>query len=281
MNKLNKEAINEITYLLDEIRDIVRLLGEFGIHINSDCWSATIPIDHDYEDILSWDKRDFEKIDISNVKTFTIGGNIITGSQHRYKGKTIIAPKELAEIQGNIFNQYLKLIIQSISLKHFKLELKEPYGLIDNCGWEHYFCIDATIKASALSENKTEKLLKDILNEEDNIIELSGSPINKEPTENKYWEKINLKPKGNFAYMVEFFSWDLIDPSESKYQGCFSQYDYNGKYIRDCMKLINKVEKRAKELADKYTDKNVKVTVNDFNEGCQYGMAIYVWIPYQ
>lgn len=25
----------------------------------------------------------------------------------------------------------------------------------------------------------------------------------------------------------------------------------------------------------------VKVTINDFNEGCQYGMAIYVWIPYQ
>lgn len=55
----------------------------------------------------------------------------------------------------------------------------------------------------------------------------------------------------------------------------------NGKYIRDAMHLINTVEERANKIAMKYADKGVKVTINDFNEGCQYGMVVYVWIPYQ
>ena len=81
--------------------------------------------------------------------------------------------------------------------------------------------------------------------------------------------------------MIEFFSTSSVCQDDDDYIGCFSAHDYNGKYIRDAMALINDVEKRAKELEDKYSDKGVEITVNDFNEGCQYGMAVYVWIPYQ
>lgn len=53
--------------------------------------------------------------------------------------------------------------------------------------------------------------------------------------------------------------------------------------LKKMVKLAKDLRKflRANELENKYCDKGVKVTINDFNEGCQYGMAIYVWIPYQ
>lgn len=163
MTKLNEEAINGITLLLNEVKDVIRLLNEFGIHIDSDCWSATIPVDHTYENILDWNKKDFETLDVSNINAFTIGGNISTGYEHEYKNETIIAPKKLAEIQGEIFEKYLKSILQSVSLKHFKLEIEEPYGLIDNCGWEHYLCIKATIKESGLKQEDDKMNIECIL----------------------------------------------------------------------------------------------------------------------
>ena len=279
VKKLNKEAIDEITYLLNEVKDVVKLLGEFGIDIDSDCWSATSPINHDYEDILFWDRKNFEALDVSNIKSFNIGGNIVTGSQHTYKDEVIIAPKDLAEVQGNIFTRYLLSIINSVSLRHFKLKLDEPFGLIDNCGWECYLVIEATIKESATTDSdaETKKLLQEVKNEQDTIIELSASPIYERPSNKFFSEECNLRPKGDFAYMVEFFS-DLIVDEDTIYQGSFG---VNSRYIKDAMKLITEVENRAKEIADKYADKGVKVTVNGLNDGCEKGMAIYVWIPYQ
>ena len=279
VKKLNKEAIDEIMYLLNEVNDVVRLLDEFGIHIDSDCWSATNPINHNYENILSWNRKNFETLDISNIKSFNIGGNITTGYQHKYKDKVVIAPKDLAEVQEGIFTKYLVSIINSVSLKHFKLKLDEPFGLINNCGWECYLVIEATVQKSAIIDNDTEtkKLVEKIKNEEDVIIELSGSPVNKNPSNKFFSKESNLQPQGNFAYMIEFFS-DLIIDEDTIYQGAFG---VNSKYIKDAMKLITKVENRAKEIEEKYAEKGVKATVNGLNDGCEKGMAIYVWIPYQ
>ena len=83
---------------------------------------------------------------------------------------------------------------------------------------------------------------------------------------------------GDFAYMVEFFSFHLIDEDSNEYQG---GYGLNNEYIKDAMFLINRVENRAEILRQNYEDKEVKVTVNGLNDGCQGGLAVYVWIPYQ
>lgn len=158
MAKLNEEAIDEIVYLLNEVKDVVRLLKEFGIYINSDSWLAST---FGGEDILRWKRKDFEKINEVNWgDKFYIGGNVVTGNEHEYKNEYIIAPKELAEIQGRIFEEYLKSIIKSNPLKHFKLEFVDEFGLTENCGWEHYLRIDATIQKSALEEDKKKEELK-------------------------------------------------------------------------------------------------------------------------
>ena len=153
MNKLNEKAINEIVELLEKVNEIVELMDEFGIKITSDPWKATSFSDH--ENILSWKKKDFEEIEKNNIDNepkFYVGGNVVTGREHEYKNKRILAPKKLAIVQGEIFEQYLKCIIKSTSLKHFELTFEEPYRLIDNCGWEHYMCITATVKNSALTK---------------------------------------------------------------------------------------------------------------------------------
>ena len=107
--------------------------------------------------------------------------------------------------------------------------------------WNHY-----------KNDEKTTKILvKAIAQEEDNIIELSASPLYDNP-KNAFDKNSKLVPKGDFVYMLEFFSVDLVDSEE-----------------------------KAEYIKQKYKNKGVEVTIGDFNEGCQYGMAIYVWIPYQ
>ena len=269
--KLNKQAINEINYLLNEVKEVVQLLSEWGIHITSDPWIATSFCDK--ENILSWNKKDFEEINtVSTGDKFYIGGNITTGHQHEYKNKWIIAPKKLAKVEGEIFEKYLKSIITP--LKYFDLKF-DQYGLTDNCGWEHFLCIEATVKESALKKS-TLSLIEEIMKEEDNIIELSASPLYKNP-KNNFDKESQLIPEGDFEFMIEFFS-DLIIDEENKYQGCFG---LNSNYIKDAIKLINKVENKAKEIETKYKDKGVKVTVNGLNDGCEKGLAVYVWIPKQ
>lgn len=278
------KVIKEIITILNEVRNVQRLMEEFGINLNSDVWSATDIADSKIpkynEDILNWNRKDFEKTNFQKRDSFFIGGNITTGCEHQFKNEWIIAPKKLAEVQGEIVKEYLESIIDNQQYQYLDLDFYDPYGLVDNCGWEHYMCIKATVNCDITTNNKTKELLNEIMEESDYIIELSGCPVEEEPN-NMFSEETGLQPQGNFAYMVEFFSFDLVCQDNDDYVGCFSEHDYNGKYIRDAMALINNVEKRAEELANKYADKGVKVTVNDFNEGCQYGMAVYVWIPYQ
>lgn len=170
--KLKREAINEIIDILKEVQEMQSLMTEFGINYNSDTWRATnISIDYnDNEDILNWKKKDFEILNSKNIinkgDVFYIGGCVYTGSEHEYKNKWIIAPKELAKVQGDIVTKYLKSIINSYNSKYFTLEFENPNGLIDNCGWEEYIGINAIVKESAITEEKNINM-KEILTEED------------------------------------------------------------------------------------------------------------------
>lgn len=268
MSKLNREAINEITHLLKEVQDVVELLEGFGIDINSDCWTAT-SFNEDLEDILNWKKENFENINgINKGDTFYIGGNIITGSQHLYKNKWIIAPKKLAEVQGEIFKEYLESIIKSTSLKHFNLKFKDEYGLVDSCGWEHQLIIETTVKESALIDSPTKKLLEQLKKDfgYDYIYDVhkDASSIN------------NIEgyhPK--YAYMIERFS-ELVEPSHYE-----SNFGVTDEYIDKVVEIRDDMRQLAMEVEHYFEDENVKATLGKWNEGCEYGMVLYIWIPYQ
>ena len=112
-----------------------------------------------------------------------------------------------------------------------------------------------------------ERLIEKIADEEGKIIE--------DP-----WIDYDVKnPDDGKKYyaMVGFNSTTLINDEDDEYQGDFG---VNGKYINDASKLIRDIENSAEELRIKYADQGVKVTIGDFNVGCQYGMSIYVWVPY-
>lgn len=274
MKKLNEEAVNEIVYLLDEVNDVVRLMEEFSIHIDSDCWSATVPVNHEYEDILSWNKNDFETLDVSDIKSFSIGGNIITGSQHRYKDKTIIAPKELAEIQGEIFKEFLISIVKSISLKHFQLQITDPYGLIDNCGWEHYICINTIIKPSAITEDykPTKEVIEEIRKEYECY---TYTAFNDDYDNIKTVDNL-IGYDDKYACMIEVFS-ELVEPNKEN-QAFFGVSD---EYIDNVVKIRDDMREIATNIEHNYRDKKVKVTLSKWNQGCEFGMAMYIWIPFQ
>lgn len=277
MSKLNKEAIDEIMYLLTEVKDVVRLLKEFHINITSDPWRAISSYDCNRENILVWEKEDFETLDkLETGDVFYIGGNVVTGTQHHYKNKWIIAPKELADVQGKIFKEYLQQIIESVSLKHFELKFNDEYGLIDNCGWEHYLAINTKIKRSALVDEETNQFLENFF---DNYTydyvytryDDSYDNISTVDNLNGYDDKYDC--------MIEIFS-NLIDPSN--YEPSELTGDVvTDEYIDAIVKERDRMRKLAKEIECRYKAQGVKVTLSKWNVGCEFGMAIYVWIPSQ
>lgn len=120
------------------------------------------------------------------------------------------------------------------------------------------------------SFNETLNLMEKIYDEEDCIIEHTSTDI----------DHFGVSPPDNEEYyaMIEFFSTHLVMKDEKEYEGDFGP---NTKFVKDAMKLIDDTYKRADEIKEKYKDQNVKVTIGEFNNGCEGGMALYVWVPYQ
>ena len=268
--KMNNEAINEITKLLEDVKDVVKVLKDFGIHITSDSWSCTSFSEK--ENILSWKKEDFENITNINIgDRISIGGDIITGTYSKYNGMWVCAPKKLAIIQGEIFEKYLNNIIKSNQLKHFDLKLVDEYGIYNNDGWEHLLVIDAKIKESGLIQEK------DYIDIE-KINKLDNYRLMKESTElfmqlmyfyetERDCKNLTLKI-GNFKYDdwyadiwcvlnengVKFkhirdydkFEWNgntLLEMYAFAWDFEMTEFNFNFKLINDLYKLLNEDEK--------------------------------------
>ena len=115
-------------------------------------------------------------------------------------------------------------------------------------------------------------LKENILKEDGKIIEFGYEYTN--PNE------MSSRPVGDWDCMLEFFSSELVcADDDERYNGNFNIRDLSGDYVRNCMKVINDVEKHVELLKNKYEKYGVKITIGDFNIGCQYGMAVYFWIP--
>ena len=271
-DKLNEEAIDELMHLINEVKEVQTLMKEFSINYysDSDLWNATSFADG-HTGILHWDKEYIRNIDgIEDGESFTIGACVTTGHEHEYKGKYTIAPKELAEVQGKIVAQYIESVINSNYPKHFKLEYDEPYGLYDNCGWEEFIGIKATIYPSALQTSQdieAKKIFEEIKTNYYRNID-TYSNLKNNSASGVYDDEV-----GEFHYCIDMMS-SLIEPSMNEYRADFG---VNRAYIEQVYKEIQHLEEIKEELENTYEDK-VKIFLSDWNEGYQYGMALYCYI---
>lgn len=76
----------------------------------------------------------------------------------------------------------------------------------------------------------------------------------------------------SFKNMIEIFS-DLYDHD----LGYNSIFGPNREYLEKSLKEIKRMEAMKKEIEETYGDK-VKCILSDWNEGCQFGCALYIYI---
>ena len=88
------------------------------------------------------------------------------------------------------------------------------------------------------------------------------------------------RPDGDFVAMVEYFSGGVNPDDDPAYEGWFGKHELSGTYIRDAMVDIIKTQHLANEVQTIFGDK-VSVVFLDFNQGCEWGCAINVWIKQQ
>lgn len=265
---LNEDAVEEITNLLHEVQEIVEFVENIGITYQSDSWNATIPSDYDYENILTWTKEHFQHINITNIDHFVFGGSVCI-AKYDYKGKYISGPKELHQAKVDTVKKYMQEVIDNFEAKYFEISNVVNENIYDNCGWE--CSVDFAvrpIKEKCCIQNNIDKLIEQIANED---LKTAEDP----------WIDYNTKnPDDNQKYyaMIGFHSCKLINQEERRYRADFGP---NRKYIQDASKLIREIEDEAEKLRTKYADKSIKVSIGDFNDGCEYGMSIYIWVPYK
>lgn len=265
---LNKEAVDEITELLNEVKKVVEFVGNLGITYHSDAWNAVNPLGYDYENILSWDRRHFEHIDMTGIEKFNFGGSVCI-AEYEWKGKYICGPKTLHQAKVDTVKQYMQEVVDNFHGTYFKVSNVTDEPIYDNCGWECFveFAV-IPIKSKCFDNTDLNKFAQQIIDEAPDSIDSSWIDYNiKNPDDNK-----------KYYAMVGFLSSRLVDHEDAEYQ---NEYGLNGMYIRHASNLIKEMENAAEEIRIKYNDKNIKVSIGDLNEGCQFGMAIYVWIPYQ
>ena len=128
-----------------------------------------------------------------------------------------------------------------------------------------------------LAKEKTQKVAQEIIDNIDIDIDYiyswyddSNSNISSVNNLNGYDEK--------YVYMLEHFS-DLVDEDEYKNQSAFN--GFTDEYFDAVQKIRDFEKKTARENKEKYKEYKDEETLSRWNVGCQYGMAMYIWIPYQ
>ena len=272
--KLDKNMANEVQDIIEAVIEIDKAMSSIGVHV-SDTWMVLDGMKNDSPveiDGLTGDARNVDKLIGIETDKLTIGLSISTGPIC-LNGKYVQPPESFELEKAKILEHYMLIELELLKkhLNFLNIRFADNGIIDDGCdGWEHWmgFIIEE-------NPNYTSKqsIIKDILNEEDGIIEFGY--IYNNPNE------MASRPVGDWRYMIEFFSAELICPDDDfeKYRGNFDKYDLNGTYIRECMDIINDVEMRVKELKEKYDKYDIEITIGDFNIGCQYGMAVYVWVP--
>ena len=145
--------------------------------------------------------------------------------------------KDISEldIEQNIYGYFGRLI------EEIKNEVMERLEHCEGCICDK---VNGKWVFNKTNKDTTKELVDKIIDDEDdNVIEFAN-------VESKNINNHDMKPVGEFAYMIEFFSTFLINEEEKEYRGDFG---HNGKYITDCFILMENTQRRAIEIEEKYS----------------------------
>ena len=151
-------------------------------------------------------------------------------------------------------------------------------GMIDNEeGTQGIYFHDIVDKYAEANERyKKEKKVKDIIKEISSEYECYVYTAFDDDYDN-YSSMDNINGYDDeLACCIEIFS-DLVDPNDFKK----ADFGITDEYIDSIIKIREETLKESAKIAVKYNKYAVKTTTSKWNQGCEYGMAIYVWIPYQ
>lgn len=130
--------------------------------------------------------------------------------------------------------------------------------------------------AELIRKHKKEKKVKDIIKEISSEYECYVYTAFDDDYDN-YSSMDNINGYDDeLACCIEIFS-DLADPNDFKE----ADFGITDEYIDSIIKIREETLKESAKIAVKYNKYAVKTTTSKWNQGCEYGMAIYVWIPYQ
>ena len=156
---------------------------------------------------------------------------------------------------------------ESDNCKHIYVDTEQT-----KYGFEDALDIDVDILTNITYE-KTMKALNDII--EDVSYDYIYSTFDNNYEEMGGCHEPLTKTK-DYGYMIEVFS-ELIEPNRDN---C-ADYGVSDKYIDDVVRVRNDMRALAVEVEHDYSEYDVEVTLSKWNEGCEFGMALYIWIPMQ
>lgn len=268
---LDYNMAHEFIVINEAVEKINKAMSSIGVHTDNS-WLVLTGEKNDEPveiDGLGFDWENIEELIGIKTDKIQIGLSISTGPICLH-GKYIQPPEDFEIEKAKILEEYMlkELQILKKNIKCFTIDF-DDFGLeSDNVdGWEHW--MGFILKSSYY--HSEESLINDLINEEDDVIEFAyryNNPINAN------------RPPGEWKCMLEFFSTHLICSDEdNEYFGDFGEHEMSGKYIRECMSVINNVENKVQKLKEKYEKYDIQITIGDFNIGCECGMAVYIWIP--
>lgn len=132
---------------------------------------------------------------------------------------------------------------------------------------------DEDLVKNIMKKNETTKqIIKEISNEYECYVYTAFNDNN----DDLFLMKDVIGYDDKYACCIEVFS-DLVDPSNYK-KTCFGLTD---DYFDDIIEVRDNMRQIAMEIEYFYKQENIKVTLSKWNQGCQFGMTMYIWIPYQ
>lgn len=151
-------------------------------------------------------------------------------------------------------------------------------GMIDNeKGTQGIYLQDITDKnAEKMKKYEKEKKVREVIKKIEKEYECYVYTVFDDEYDN-YHSMDNINGYDDeLACCIEIFS-DLADPNDFKE----ADFGITDEYIDSIIKIREETLTESAKIEAKYNKYMVKTTTSKWNQGCEFGMAIYVWIPYQ